>query len=151
LAKELKAKTPVKKKVAKVSKASVKRTVKAKIKKDNTTKLLEIIVDSIEDKKGENIVTLDLTKLKFAMADYFIICHASNKIQVEAIVQHIEEKVFKKLKEEPFTTEGRHNAEWILMDYFNVVVHVFLAEKRDYYGLEALWADANEVKNAAGS
>ncbi len=84
------------------------------------------------------------------MADYFIICQASNKIQVEAIVKHIEEKVEKKLKELPGHIEGKQNAEWILLDYFNVIVHVFLAEKRDFYALEKLWADANMEKIASG-
>ncbi|KXK45416.1 MAG: iojap family protein [Bacteroidetes bacterium OLB10] len=83
------------------------------------------------------------------MADYFVICEARNKIQVDAIVRNIEEKVFKKVKETAFNIEGKQNAEWILMDYFNVVVHVFLAEKREFYGLENLWADAQEEKIAA--
>lgn len=83
------------------------------------------------------------------MADYFIICQASNKTQVEAIVRNIEEKVEKKLKETAAHIEGKQNAEWILMDYFNVIVHVFLADKRDFYSLEKLWADAPLVKFAA--
>ncbi|MBS1765013.1 MAG: ribosome silencing factor [Bacteroidetes bacterium] len=111
--------------------------------------MLSVIVDSIEDKKGENIVVLNLKELKNAMADYFVICQAGNKIQVDAIVRNIEENVFKKVKETAFSIEGKQNAEWILMDYFNVVVHVFLAEKREFYGLENLWADAQEEKIAA--
>ncbi|MCC7514386.1 MAG: ribosome silencing factor [Bacteroidia bacterium] len=117
--------------------------------KDNTDKLLTVIIDSIEDKKGERIVVLNLKELSNAMADYFIICQASNKTQVEAIVRNIEEKVEKKLKETAAHIEGKQNAEWILMDYFNVIVHVFLADKRDFYSLEKLWADAPLVKFAA--
>lgn len=131
---------------------ALKKTTRKPVKrkpKDNTAKMLSVIVDSIEDKKGENIVVLNLKELKNAMADYFVICQAGNKIQVDAIVRNIEENVFKKVKETAFSIEGKQNAEWILMDYFNVVVHVFLAEKREFYGLENLWADAQEEKIAA--
>jgi ribosome-associated protein len=131
---------------------ALKKTTRKPVKrkpKDSTAKMLSVIVDSIEDKKGENIVVLNLKELKNAMADYFVICQAGNKIQVDAIVRNIEENVFKKVKETAFSIEGKQNAEWILMDYFNVVVHVFLAEKREFYGLENLWADAQEEKIAA--
>ena len=137
--------TPVKAATLKKTKA---RQPKRKLK-DNTEKLLTVIVDSIEDKKGERIVVLNLKELSNAMADYFIICQASNKTQVEAIVRNIEEKVEKKLKETAAHIEGKQNAEWILLDYFNVIVHVFLADKRDFYSLEKLWADAPLVKFAA--
>jgi len=150
LVKEKKTKAPVKKKAVAVKKTTRKTVTKPKTK-DNTQKLLEAIVDGIEDKKGEDIVTLNLKQIKNAMADYFVICQASNKIQVEAIVRSIEEKVYKKTKEDPRTVEGKQNAEWVLLDYFNVVVHVFIAEKRDFYGLENLWADAVEEKIASGS
>lgn len=144
--KETKASTTPAKKVA--LKKTTRKTVKRK-PKDNTAKMLSVIVDSIEDKKGENIVVLNLKELKNAMADYFIICDARNKVQADAIVQNIEEKVFKKVKETAYSIEGRQNAEWILMDYFNIVVHVFLAEKRGFYGLENLWADAQQEQIAA--
>lgn len=137
--------TPVKSATLKKTKA---RQPKRQLK-DNTEKLLTVIVDSIEDKKGEHIVVLNLKELNNAMADYFIICQASNKTQVEAIVRNIEEKVEKKLKETAAHIEGKQNAEWILLDYFNVIVHVFLADKRDFYALEKLWADASLVKFAA--
>jgi ribosome-associated protein len=135
-----------------VKAATLKKTKERQPKrqlKDNTEKLLTVIVDSIEDKKGERIVVLNLKELNNAMADYFIICQASNKTQVEAIVRNIEEKVEKKLKETAAHIEGKQNAEWILLDYFNVIVHVFLADKRDFYALEKLWADASLVKFAA--
>ena len=135
-----------------VKAATLKKTKERQPKrqlKDNTEKLLTVIVDSIEDKKGERIVVLNLKELNNAMADYFIISQASNKTQVEAIVRNIEEKVEKKLKETAAHIEGKQNAEWILLDYFNVIVHVFLADKRDFYALEKLWADASLVKFAA--
>jgi ribosome-associated protein len=138
---------------AEVKEATLKKTPRKTAKKkspDNTAKLISVIVDAIEDKKGEQVVVLNLKELKNAMADYFIIGQASNKIQVEAIVKNIEEKVEKKLKEIPSHIEGKQNAEWILLDYFNVIVHVFLAEKRDFYALEKLWADANLEKIASG-
>lgn len=149
MVKEKKAKTSVRKKAV-APKTTTKRKTAVKSKaKDNTQKLLLAIIDGIEEKKGEDIVTLNLKEIKNAMADYFVICHASNKIQVEAIVRSIEEKVFKKVKEDAITIEGKQNAEWVLLDYFTVVVHVFLAEKRAFYGLENLWADAEEEKIAA--
>ena len=115
----------------------------------DTAELNDLIIDSIQDIKGKHIVKLDLRHIEEAPADYFIICQASNKTQVEAIVRNIEEKVEKKLKETAAHIEGKQNAEWILLDYFNVIVHVFLADKRDFYSLEKLWADAPLVKFAA--
>lgn len=150
MVKEKKTKEPVKKKAVAVKKTTRKTDAKPK-SKDNAQKLLEAIIDGIEDKKGEDIVTLNLKGIKNAMSDYFVICQASNKIQVEAIVRSIEEKVYKKVKEDPRTVEGKQNAEWVLLDYFNVIVHVFLTDKRDFYGLENLWADAVEEKIASGS
>jgi len=111
-------------------------------------RLVEAAVHGIQEKKGKEITTLNLKKLGSGIADFFVVCHGDSRPQLEAIVRSIEETVHKKLDQEPRHVEGIGNAEWILLDYFDVVVHVFLKEKRDFYGLELLWADA-EVKKLA--
>lgn len=80
------------------------------------------------------------------MADYFIICEASNERQVNAIADQLEREVRKKIKEKPWHVEGKENLEWVLIDYFNVVVHIFKKETRKFYALEDLWADGEIVK-----
>ena len=134
-------KTPAKKKTA------VKRTAKVK---DQSKKLADLIVSGMQEKKGSEIVTLDLRNLKNAVADYFIICHAESKPQIEAIARSIEEFVQKGSSDKPYHREGFENAEWILLDYVNVVAHIFNSEKRDFYGIERLWADA-DIKRVAGN
>jgi ribosome-associated protein len=107
--------------------------------------LAEIIVKGIEEKKGENITSLNLKNIKATLCDYYIICDANSKTHVEAIVDSIENEVRKAVGLRPHHIEGIQNAEWVLMDYFEIVVHVFLKETRDFYRLESLWADA-EIK-----
>ena len=110
--------------------------------------LNDIVIDSILDKKGEEVVKLDLTSLPEAVTDYFIICHADSTTQVRAIGNHIVEKVFEQTGRKPISKEGFENAEWILIDYLNTVVHVFYKEKRYFYQLEDLWHDAELLKVA---
>lgn len=118
----------------KVNKAALKLS-------DNATELVDIIVDSISDKKGEEIVSIDLRKVEDAVADFFVICHASTGIQIKSIAEHIESQVWTKLGERPWRKEGKQNLEWVLLDYVNVVVHIFLKSKRSFYQLEELWSD----------
>ena len=108
--------------------------------------LANALVKLILEKKGEEILVLDLKKLPHAMADYFIICEASNERQVNAIADQLEREVRKKIKEKPWHVEGKENLEWVLIDYFNVVVHIFKKETRKFYALEDLWADGEIVK-----
>ena len=108
--------------------------------------LANALVEGILKKKGEEILVLDLKKLPHAMADYFIICEASNERQVNAIADQLEREVRKKIKEKPWHVEGKENLEWVLIDYFNVVVHIFKKETRKFYALEDLWADGEIVK-----
>jgi ribosome-associated protein len=112
-------------------------------KNPHTTQLNNLIVEGIRDKKGKNIVQLDLRKLGDAPADFFIICEGDSNTHVKAIT----DSIFKKVKEELYTapshTEGSGNSKWILMDYFNTVVHVFHPETRHFYELEQLWSDAD--------
>lgn len=119
-----------------------KKATKKKKKKDEPAELVDAIISAIQEKKGKEIVCLDLRKIQNAVCDFFIVCEGTSRTQVSAIADFIADEVKKHLGERPYHTEGFQNAEWILLDYVNVVVHVFQKETRDFYRLEALWADA---------
>ena len=108
-------------------------------------KLIETIVSAIEDKKGKNIVSLDLSGFDGAICSHFVVCNADSTTQVCAIAAEIEEKVFEKLGEKVWRIEGQQNGVWVAMDYVDVVVHIFQTELRSFYKLEELWADAPPV------
>lgn len=105
-------------------------------------KLIETIVGAIEDKKGKNIVSLDLSGFDGAICSAFVVCNADSTTQVAAIADGIEEKVQQTLGEKVWRVEGQQSALWIAMDYVDVVVHIFQSELREFYRLEELWADA---------
>ena len=105
-------------------------------------KLINAIVGAIQDKKGHNIVSLDLSELEGTICDAFVICNADSTTQVDAIADGIVEELEEKLGERPRRVEGKTNAAWIAVDYVDVMVHIFLTPLREYYQLEALWADA---------
>jgi ribosome-associated protein len=105
-------------------------------------------IEAMEAVKGKDIVTLDLREITTAVTDYFVICHAPSKTQVDAIADKVEELVYEKTHSKPYHVEGRDNTEWILIDFVDVVVHVFLESKRSYYKLEELWADAERIVKA---
>ena len=109
-----------------------------KKKIDETDLLLQAIVSGMQEKKAKQIKVLDLRKIPSAFADCFVVCHGGSDRQVEAIADSVEEVVRKKLKEKPWSVEGKERAEWVLMDYINVVVHVFVEEKRSFYAIEEL-------------
>ncbi|TKC00365.1 ribosome silencing factor [Pedobacter cryophilus] len=119
--------------------------VKSKIAIQSTN-ISEAIVHGIQEKKGNDIVRLDLRNIHSSVADYFIVCNADSTTQVKAIADSVEEEVFKALKEDPIRKEGFQNAEWIILDYGDAVVHIFKTDKREYYGIEDLWGDA-EMKH----
>ena len=104
--------------------------------------LISLIVQGIEDIKGQNISLLDLRNIENTVCDYFIICNGNSNTQVNAIVSSVQKNVSKNIREKPYQIEGVKNAEWVLMDYVNVVVHVFQKHKREYYDIENLWGDA---------
>lgn len=104
--------------------------------------LADIIVHGMQEKKAGEIVKLDLAGIPNSITDYFIICHGNSRSQVEAIAESIQAEVKKAVGENPWHKEGYENAEWILLDYFDVVAHVFQPESRAFYQLEKLWADA---------
>ncbi len=113
---------------------------------DDTGQVLEAVVASMQDKKAKSIVSLDLTKLTHAVSKYFVICHAPSKTQVDAIYENVVHKVKETCGVKPFNKEGYENSEWILIDYVDVVAHIFLEDIRTFYQLEDLWADA-DVRN----
>ena len=104
--------------------------------------LTNTIIESIKEHKGKEVISLDLKNIKTAVCDFFIICHGTSNTHISSIVQNVRKDVSKLLQEKPWHIEGENNQEWILMDYFDVVVHIFNKEKRDFYKLENLWADA---------
>jgi ribosome-associated protein len=118
-----------------------KRSTAAK-KSTATISLVDVAVELIQDKKGKDIVCLDLTGIPEAVTDYFIICHGDSTTQTRAITDHLDEEVRKRLNLKALHVEGRSTAEWCLVDYGDVVVHVFTREKREFYQLEELWHDA---------
>lgn len=108
--------------------------------------LITAILGGIEDVKGKDIKILDLRELENTVCDYFIICEGTSNTQVNAIVNSVQKKVSKELKDHPWHVEGSDNAEWVLLDYVNVVVHVFQKHIRQYYDIESLWGDAKTTE-----
>lgn len=104
--------------------------------------LLANIIKGIEEVKGNDIDILDLRELENTVCDYFVICNGNSNTQVNAIVNSIQKVVSKELKDKPWHVEGTDNGEWVLMDYIDIVVHVFQKHIREYYNIESLWGDA---------
>lgn len=114
---------------------------------DETKKLIEQITEGIQDKKGKKIVIADLTQIDDTICNYFIICQGNSPSQVTAIVESVKDFAREGANAKPYAVDGLRNAQWVAMDYAEVLVHVFLPEVRNYYNLENLWADAklNEI------
>lgn len=108
----------------------------------NTKELSNIIVFGMQEKKAEDIVVLDLRKVKNAVADFFVICSGNSDTQLDAIADSIEKEVHQCSRENPWHREGKENREWILLDYVTVVAHIFKRDRREFYALEDLWGDA---------
>ena len=109
---------------------------------NKNSKIFKTIIKSVQEKKGHNIVSLDLRKIHEAVADFFIICEANNQPQIRAITDFVEEDVKKKCGESPYHYEGKENMHWVILDYVNIVVHVMMPEQRKFYKLEEMWSDA---------
>ena len=120
--------------------ATRKRSSVARLTRNS--KIFKAIIKAIQEKKGEEIISLDLRKIPEAVADFFIICEAASTTQVKAIADSVEEEVRKNCDELPYKHEGRQTYQWVLIDYVNVVVHVMLKETRGFYKLEDMWSDA---------
>ena len=120
---------------------------KSLTKLTRSSKLFKVIISAIQEKKGENIVSLDLKKIPEAVSDFFIICQGNNNNQLRAIADNVEDQVNKQCGELPFKHEGKQAEQWILIDYVNVVVHIMLPEPRKFYQLEELWSDAASLEH----
>ncbi|MCU0337664.1 MAG: ribosome silencing factor [Sediminibacterium sp.] len=109
---------------------------------NKNSKIFKTIIQAILDKKGENIISLDLRKIPEASADFFIVCEATSTTQIKAIADYVEDQLKKICGEIPYRHEGKQAAQWVLIDYINVVVHVMHPEARNFYKLEEMWSDA---------
>ena len=109
---------------------------------NRNSKIFKSIIAAIQEKKGENLVSLDLRKIPEAVADFFIICEANNQPQIRAITDNVEDKVKRDCDENPYHYEGKQHMQWVLIDYVNVVVHIMMPEQRKFYKLEEMWSDA---------
>lgn len=109
---------------------------------------VKIIADAMLEKKGQNVVSLDLKKIGMAISDYFIVCSAESTTNVLAIADNVEDRMIEKASRRVVRSQGRENAFWIILDYGDIVVHVFQNQYRDFYRLEDLWADADRTEYA---
>jgi ribosome-associated protein len=107
-----------------------------------SSKIIKTIINAIHEKKGENVISLDLRKIPEAVADFFIVCEANNPSLLKAVADEIEYEVKEKCEEAAYKHEGRQAQQWIIIDYINVVVHIMLPEPRKFYQLEEMWSDA---------
>ena len=126
--------------------ATRKRNSVARLTRNS--KIFKTIIQAIQQKKGENIVSLDLHKIPEAVTDFFVICEATSTTQVKAISDFIETQVQDDCGEKPFRHEGVQTAQWIIIDYVNVVIHVMQPEARKFYKLEEMWSDAQLAEHA---
>lgn len=113
--------------------------------KSSAEELIDFALEGINEVKGKEVVLMDLRKIDSAVCDYFIICNGSSNTHVKAIVNSVEKTVSKAIHEKPWHVEGTENGEWVLIDYVNVVVHVFQKHIREYYDIESLWGDAKAI------
>ncbi|MBO0939890.1 ribosome silencing factor [Fibrella sp. HMF5335] len=120
----------------------IQHPVSAKQNGLSTEQLRDLVVKGMQEKKAQDIVVMDLRKVKNAITDYFIICSGSSDTQIDAISGSVEEEILKVSRTFPMNREGKMNREWILLDYVDVVVHVFKKDRRAFYDLEQLWGDA---------
>jgi ribosome-associated protein len=118
---------------------------KAPVRATRSSKLFKTIIKAIAEKKGESIVSLDLHNIDEAVADFFIVCEAGSYVQIRAIGDAVVDAVVRECDEKPYHTEGGEH--WTLIDYVNIVVHIFNKEQRKFYDLEGLWADAGRVEH----
>jgi ribosome-associated protein len=111
-------------------------------KTQNPVQLKDVVLRSIAGKKGKNVTCLNMTKISSSICDYFVICEGDSSVQVETIAKAVEDGIFEATGERVYHREGFRNAEWILLDYVDIVVHIFQPHVRKFYNLESLWADA---------
>ena len=117
------------------------RKKKSSTRLTKNSKIIKTIIAAIQEKKGNNIISLDLRKIKEAVSDFFVVCEAGSNTQVRAIADNVVDRVREKCKESPYHHEGYSKLQWVLIDYVNVVVHVMLPDTRKFYKLEEMWSD----------
>lgn len=122
------------------------RKTKSATRLTKSSKIIKTIIAAIQEKKGENIISLDLRKINEAVADFFIVCEASNQPQIRAIADNVEHNVKEICGENPYHHEGFQALQWVLIDYVNVVVHVMQPDTRKFYKLEDMWSDATAIE-----
>ncbi|MET0300778.1 MAG: ribosome silencing factor [Flavitalea sp.] len=125
-----------------LSKLSTRRKRSSVVRLTKNSKIFKAIITAIQEKKGSNIISLDLRKIPEAVADYFIICEANSTTQVKAISDNIDYYVKQLTDEAPYRHEGQQAAHWVIVDYINIVVHVMQPETRKFYKIEEMWSDA---------
>lgn len=123
---------------------ALKERKKPDLRTNKNSKLFKAIINAIKDKKGEGIIALDLRKIDEAVADFFILCDGRSSTQIKALADNIEDEVEKTCEERPYHVEK--GDKWTLVDYVNIVVHIFQEDHRHFYSLESLWADAERTE-----
>lgn len=113
---------------------------------ESTEKLISVIIEGLRDKKGKDIVVMDLRHLSTAITDYFVLCTGDSDTHIKALCDSVEDKVREEIQEKPWHIEGKEFKKWILLDYISVIVHIFYHEQRKFYALEELWGDAHFTK-----
>jgi ribosome-associated protein len=113
-----------------------------KTKQISSEQLCDLVINGMQEKKGFDIVRMDLRKIHNSITDFFVICSGSSDTQIDAIASSVDDEVFKSSNQDPWHKEGIQNKEWILLDYVDVVVHVFRKDRREFYDIESLWGDA---------
>jgi len=115
----------------------------AKTKRElSSEELSQLVVKGLQEKKANNIVIMDLRKVKNAFTDFFVVCSGNSDTQVDAIAESVDKEVWEATRNNPRSMEGKANHEWVLVDYYDVIVHVFKKDRREFYKLEELWGDA---------
>ncbi|MBR4801443.1 MAG: ribosome silencing factor [Bacteroidales bacterium] len=138
------AKVPAKKTVkAPAKKATAKKTPAKKVEKKAVPSDLEVITDAILEKKGQNVISLDLRKEGSGICDFFVICNADSTTNVSAIADNVEDRMIERLKKKVLRSQGKENRFWIIQDFGDIVVHIFQTEYRNFYRLEDLWSDCD--------
>jgi ribosome-associated protein len=114
-----------------------------KTKKDiSSQELAQLVVKGMQERKAQNIVLMDMRNVKNAFTDFFVVCSGTSETQIDAISESVDKEVWEAAKQHPRSMEGKANREWILVDYYDVIVHVFKKDRREFYKLEELWGDA---------
>ena len=127
-----------------LSKLAARRKRSSVTRLNKNSKILKAITHAIHEKKGENVILMDLRHVDEAVSDFFIVCEATSTVQVRAIADNVEDYLKKQLGEVPYRHEGKQTAHWVLIDYVNVVVHVMQPEARKFYKLEEMWSDGEQ-------